>query len=99
MRRWVLALAIMVGSGGQTLAAFDPDGLSLLLDEGMTGQQVINALHFRPNRIEQRTCGQQTRESWACRIWEFTDGRRTLRVTFQRDTVGWVVNSWGVYRY
>jgi hypothetical protein len=74
-----------------------PDELALRLDDGMTTQQVLDTLNYRPNRVTQQTCGQDLGSPWACRQWVYSDGTHTLTVTFRRDLEGWVVNDWNVW--
>ncbi len=72
--------------------------MSALLNPGMTEQQVIQTIGYRPNKVELETCGQQTsRGAWTCKIHTYGDLYHNLSVTFAEVGDVWVVNSWHVY--
>jgi hypothetical protein len=96
-RNLAVATALLILSSRANIVVaqqFDPGALSLKLDQGMTTQQVIAALNYRPNSAEQETCGSSTSSPWSCRVWIFTDGTRGLKVLFRNEGGAWVVNSW-----
>jgi hypothetical protein len=92
----LLFIVYAIGNHALAAPAFDPGPLSLLLNDGMTTEQVTRALGLRPNSVEQETCGTNTGEPWVCRSWIFTDGRRNLHILFRRENSNWVVNAWFV---
>lgn len=73
---------------------FDPGALSLKLEEGMTMQQVIQRLGYRPNTTTQETCGSSTPNPWSCRTWTFGDSNRRLVVFFHNIEGQWLVDAW-----
>ena len=71
---------------------------SALLDLGMTEQQVMNTVGYRPNKVEVQTCGQQTaNRAWTCKIHTYVSGTNKLRVWFQQSPNDrmWRAVDWG----
>ena len=67
------------------------------LEEDMTIEQVQRVLGYRPNHVENKTCGTKTDSPWNCRTHSYTDVVHILTVLFRRNGQGvWVVNSWFV---
>src|SRR3974390_156606 len=84
--------------GAPSSNALDWGPSSLQLSEGMTEQQAINAVGYRPSRAELTTCGQDTDAGgWECRILTFGDRHANLMVLLRQDGQSWIVNSWHVY--
>ena len=103
--RYAMAAAALIACGMAHAARADVDWgyLSANLRENMTEQEVMNAIGYRPNKVEQNVCGAQTPHSWDCKIYTFgycmfpiTAG--CLTVYFYRDDEEgiWRVNSWNV---
>lgn len=97
--RWFRVLTLLgvlsaVLPGAAYARQFDPGALSLKLNQGMTMQQVISALGYRPNSAEQDTCGTSTPQPWPCRIWIFGNVYSQLRVYFANVNGVWMVNNW-----
>lgn len=77
---------------------FDWGPFSLRLAEGMTEQEAINAVGYRPNKVDQTTCGANSAGgAWDCRILTFGDLYGNLMVLERRSGSLWVVNSWIVF--
>ena len=72
--------------------------ISALLDKGMTEQEVIQAVGYRPTKVELQTCGQDTTGgAWSCKIYTFGNMYENLRIYFHEGTRGWLVNGWSVF--
>jgi hypothetical protein len=66
--------------------------------ELMTEEQVMNAMGYRPNKVEMKTCGSDTPHPWSCKKYTFGGSYNSIMVLFQQDDEGnWVVNGWSVY--
>jgi hypothetical protein len=85
--------------GAPSLAnALDWGPASLRLSEGMTEQQAIAAIGYRPSRAELTTCGQNTDAgAWDCRILTFGDRYSSLVIHLRQEGQSWFVNDWNVY--
>jgi hypothetical protein len=71
--------------------------LSMRVQDGMTEQEVMNAMGYRPNKVEMDTCGSRTSHSWSCKVYTFGGSYSQIVVWFQRADEGyWIVNSWSV---
>ena len=73
--------------------------LSSLLKPGMTEQQVVRRVGYRPNKVELKTCGQELSSgSWTCKIYTFGNIYANLTILFAQEHDGgyWVVNGWFV---
>jgi hypothetical protein len=72
---------------------------SALLDLGMTEQQVMNTVGYRPNKVEVQTCGQQTaNRAWTCKIHTYGLQLSNLTVFFSQspDDGTWRASGWKV---
>ena len=72
---------------------------SALLDQGMTEQQVMNTVGYRPTKVEMQTCGQQTGAgAWQCKIHTYGLPMSNLTVFFSQspDDGTWRVSGWKV---
>lgn len=82
------------------LADVDFGFLSARLSPEMTENQVINAIGYRPNKVELSTCGNQSPSGpWRCKIFTFGWPKSNIRVIFYEDQSKhiWHVNNWSVY--
>jgi hypothetical protein len=70
---------------------------SIRLKEEMTEEQVVNAMEYRPNKVEMKTCGGRTEHPWSCKLFTFGDLFSNIMVYFHNVDDLWVVNSWDVY--
>lgn len=91
------ALALMVlAIAGPAWADYPSGRQQMRIEIGMTQDDVLRFLGA-PDRVEQQTCGQNTRKPWSCRIWRFesadTPGR-SFSVYFGRIDGAWLVNNW-----
>ena len=96
---FLACMTLCLASNATQAIAEDWGSFSLLLSEGMTENQVIQAIGYSPNKAELRTCGAETASGeWTCRIITFRDRGGRLEI-FQRRSANdaWVVNSWRVY--
>lgn len=94
---FALVIIFMVSASG--VLATPTEDASTRIEEGMTVEQVSNALGFRPNVVEEKTCGgTDTIPIWTCRVQTYSDGVRTLIVYFRKlnDRPTWAVHSWFV---
>jgi len=72
--------------------------LSMRMREAMTEQEVINAMGYRPNKVEMNTRGSSTSNPWSCKKYTFGGLYNNITVYFQQsDTGSWIVNSWSVF--
>jgi hypothetical protein len=72
--------------------------LSMRMREGMSEQEVMNAMGYRPNKVEMTTCGSQTPQPWSCKKYTFGGSYNAIMVLFERGDEGnWLVNSWTVF--
>ena len=103
MRRpWLYPLLILLNMVWATRAFADDEWgvLSGRLSPRMTEQQVMNAIGYRPNKVELKTCGTDSPGgAWQCKIYTFGGLYYHLTVYFQQDDTDqfWRVNSWTVY--
>jgi hypothetical protein len=101
MRRTFLysfIICVSIFARSEASYGFDWGPFSLRLKEGMTEQQAINAVGYQPNKVEQKTCGQDAvGGAWACRVLTFGDVYGNLRILERRAGSSWVVNSWTVF--
>ena len=72
MRPLFLCIVIALGFVTATSSAqqsMNWGAKSALLDLGMTEQQVMNTVGYRPNKVEMEACGQQTQVgAWKCKV-------------------------------
>lgn len=68
---------------------------------GMTEQQVIQASHNRmPDRILERTCGNETAAPFSCKVYVYDGAWRNgryqpkLSVVFEEVRGRWLVSQW-----
>jgi hypothetical protein len=95
----LLTLIIFLALSANGLRATPTEDASTRIEEGMTVEQVRNAIGFRPNVVEEKTCGgNDTIPVWTCRVQTYSDGMHTLIVYFRKldDRPTWVVRSWYV---
>ena len=73
-------------------------GLSLMLEPGMTEDNVVIALGYRPTKVEMKTCGPD-KGRWTCKIYVFGNSLGFLKILFGRVNFDskWHVNSWIVF--
>lgn len=97
MKRFYM-LGLMLGACSQPSPASAP---SVAVRPGMTEQQVIEAHGKRlPDRVVQRTCGNETAAPFPCRIYVYEaawrDGRYRprLSVVFEEVRGKWLVSQW-----
>jgi hypothetical protein len=95
---WV-CLIIMICPG---IGRADDDWgmLSGRLSPRMTENQVMQAVGYRPNKVELKTCGNESPNGpWQCKVFTFGGLYSNLTVLFFDDvsTGLWRVNSWSVY--
>jgi hypothetical protein len=57
--------------------------MSERLEVAMTQTQVLQAIGYRPNSVDQETCGATVGAPWPCRVWTYEDGPNMLAVDFQ----------------
>jgi hypothetical protein len=71
---------------------------SARLDLGMSEQQVMNAVGYRPTKVEMDTCGQNTGKPWQCKIHTYGSWQYSLTVYFSQSSYDgtWHTNSWNV---
>jgi hypothetical protein len=69
------------------------------LREDETEQEVIATIGYRPNKVELKTCGSQSRKGpWDCKVYVFGSLDYNLEVLFHQDYEGgWRVNGWFVF--
>lgn len=102
-RTWiyVLPICLMVILCPFTVHADDDWGLlSARLSPRMTEGQVMQAVGYRPNKVELKTCGSDSANgAWQCKIFTFGGLYSNLTVWFFEDNSAhlWLVNSWSVY--
>jgi len=92
-----LAAAIVFWGGAVT--ATPSEDASTRIELGMTIEGVQTAIGFRPNVVEQKTCGGADNIlPWSCRVQVYADGKRTLSIYFSKpdSRSGWLVHSWYV---
>jgi hypothetical protein len=72
---------------------------SARLDLGMTEQQVMTAVGYRPNKVEMQTCGQNSAGgAWTCKKYTYGNLYDGLVVYFSQSPDGsWRANNWDVY--
>jgi hypothetical protein len=95
----LFTLTILLALSANDARATPTEDASTRIEEGMTIEQVRNAIGFRPNVVEEKTCGgNDTIPVWTCRVQTYADGTRTLIVYFRKldDRPTWVVRSWYV---
>jgi hypothetical protein len=94
-----LVIILFLAWGSAQAGQVDWGYLSSKLEEDMTEQQVIDAIGYRPNKVEQDTCGQGSqRGPWTCKSYIFGDPSYFLGVLFHRGQDGrWRVNGWRVF--
>jgi hypothetical protein len=95
--RMLLPLTIFLTLSARAAAATPSEDASTKIEEGMTVEQVGNAIGFRPTTVEEHACGDgDTTPFWFCRIQTYADGKHTLVVYFNKLTVKptWAVRSW-----
>jgi hypothetical protein len=66
------------------------------LKEGMTEDQVVQAMGFQANNISLSTCGASSKDgAWQCKIevWGSTC-RGDMRIYFQKVGEVWIINNW-----
>jgi hypothetical protein len=91
----IIFLTVAVGSPRAT----PTEDASTRIEEGMTVEQVSKAIGYRPNVVEEKTCGgSDAIPIWTCRVQTYSDGKRTLIVYFRKlnDRPTWAVHSWFV---
>ena len=101
------ALALALGASptrGQTLSAgppFDAGLASRKLELGMTEEQLVAAIGRPPNKVDMRTCGQNTPNPWQCKILTFFGGAMGNNLVVYLEgglsNLNFRVNSWNVY--
>jgi hypothetical protein len=79
----VVAVDVLLGTASFAQSVWGSK--SALLDLGMTEQQVMNAIGYRPNKVEMQTCGQSSQ-----------GGPWVLFEQSPRDGA-WRTNSWSVF--
>jgi hypothetical protein len=90
--------AASVFSGGAGYAWDTWGQITFYLQEDMTEQQVMNLIGSWPNKVEQTTCGNDTREGgWSCRILAYGNSYGGLRIYLEWRDGRWRVNSWSAY--
>ena len=74
---------------------------SVAVRQGMTEQQVLEASHNRrPDRIIERTCGNETAAPFSCKVYVYDGGWRDGRyqskvsVVFEEVRGRWLVSQW-----
>ena len=95
----MFALIIFLTVSATVARATPTEDASTRIEEGMTVEQVSNAIGFRPNVVEEKTCGGSNAiPIWTCRVQTYSDGTRTLTVYFRKlnDRPTWAVHSWFV---
>jgi hypothetical protein len=101
MPRFLPTIALMLTFvlGLPAYADEDWGQLSSKLAPRMTEQQLMQAVGYRPNKVEVQTCGGNTKDgAWMCKIYTFGYPASHLTVRFYEDGVNkWYVNSWDVY--
>jgi hypothetical protein len=71
---------------------------SALLELEMSEQQVMNAVGYRPNKVEMQTCGQQTKDGpWTCKKHTYGVTGNSLTVYFSRADGTWRAANWSVF--
>jgi hypothetical protein len=93
------ALPLVLGLWGGPACATASEDASTRIEAGMTIAGVEKAIGFRPNIVEQKTCGGTDNIlPWSCRVQTYADGKRTLLIYFSRpdSRSGWGVHSWYV---
>ena len=101
MSRFIkFSLAVLMTVGGTSVlraqGGWGP--FSLVLSEGMTEQEAINAVGYSPNKAELSTCGSESvGGAWNCRILTWGDRYNYMRVYERRSGGLWVLNNWSVY--
>ncbi|MBV8778228.1 MAG: hypothetical protein JO032_12765 [Alphaproteobacteria bacterium] len=91
-----LALAAAVGSS-PAVAQFDTGGMAARLRTGMSVDQVILALGYRPTDVTPDTaCFLETGEPLICRVWSYTTDLQRLQIYFRYSVAQrrWLVYSW-----
>jgi hypothetical protein len=95
----LLTLPIFLAPLVNTALATPSEDSSTHIEDGMTVEQVASAIGFRPNTVEEKTCGNDdTIPFWFCRVQTYADGAHTLIVYFRKSDDGspWRVHSWFV---
>jgi len=73
---------------------------SVAVRQGMTEQQVMEASNRPPDRVIERTCGNETAAPFSCKVYVYDgawrDGRyqRRLSVVFEEVRGRWLVSQW-----
>jgi hypothetical protein len=94
----LIALALAGANFPSYAQQVDWGQISALLEPGMTEQQVIQTVGYRPNKVELETCGQKASSGpWSCKSYTFGNSYNNLHVFFRQDGGFWVVNSWHVF--
>ena len=102
-RTWlyVLSICLNIVLCTDTVYADDDWGLlSARLSPRMTERQVMQAIGYRPNKVELETCGSQSPSGpWQCKLFTFGGAYSHLTVRFFEDESDhlWHVNSWSVF--
>jgi hypothetical protein len=91
MKRFV-ALALLASA----CSPFQPPAP---VKQGMNEQQVIEAFNKRPpDRVIERTCGNETAGPFPCKIYVYEgsrrDGYRKLSIVFEKAGGRWLVSQW-----
>jgi len=92
---WVVTIFLVLSAKG--VLATPSEEASTKIEEGMTVEQVANAIGFRPTTVEEHSCGDgDTTPFWFCRIQTYADGKHTLVVYFNKLTEKptWAVRLW-----
>jgi hypothetical protein len=102
LKSWpfVITIVLAIGLSPDSRAqAIDWGAKSALLNEGMSEQEVMQTIGYRPNKVEQITCGAQTAKPWNCKVYTYGNLDYSLQILFQqsRSDRKWYVNSWFVY--
>jgi hypothetical protein len=96
----ILTVGVLLGFLS-TVAVGDDDwgAVSIRLSPGMTEQEIMKAVGYRPNKAEVKTCGGNTRDGgWMCKVYTFGYAAKYLQVVFSEASSGvWIANSWSVY--
>ena len=91
MKRIVM-LALVVSACGQAHRPAVP------VKHGMDEQQVIAAYRRLPDRVIERTCGNETPTPFPCKIFVYAgsgrDGYPKLSIVFERTGGRWLVSQW-----
>jgi len=69
---------------------------TMFLRVGMSERAVVTLLGY-PSKVSMRTCGPDTKQSWACKVWDYDPSRKLMLYFAESAKGGWILNHWTDY--